>query len=302
MANIKTVLGDIPQQEIGVTLAHEHICCYSEYVYQMLGSQYLDKEKLARVAVHLLKEMKQRYKLSTFIDCTPVNIGRDMELLKRVSQESGVHIIGSTGFYYTDESVLFRSPIEVLAGYIVVDAQKVNAGIIKCAVEREELSPFNEKILRATAQAQLQLGLPIVMHSNARNKNGKKALEILLSEGVKPQAITVGHLSDTDDLEYIEEIAKSGCFIALDRLAGITAEEYITQKVKHITCLCDNGYSHQVLLSHDAPFFSGFQEQLQIVERPRLPYCFDYILPRLPKSLAEKIMIQNPLKMLKCGN
>ncbi len=302
MPHIKTVLGDISEKDLGITLAHEHICCYSEYLYQMLGNTYLDKEKLAQTAINLLKEMKERYALGTFIDCTPVNIGRDITLLKQVSEKSGVHIIGATGFYYTDECVLFRSPVDVLSHYIVLDAKKVNAGIIKCAVENAQLSPFNEKILKATARAQLQLGLPIVMHSHARNKNGREALEILLSEGVKPQAITVGHLSDTDDLDYIEQIAKYGCFIALDRLDNITTEEYISKKVMHITYLCENGYSDRVLLSHDAPFFSGFQEKPMILDRPRLPYCFDYILPRLPESLVKELMEVNPLKMLTCGN
>lgn len=169
MSYIKTVLGDIPEQDIGITLAHEHICCYSEYLYQMLGSDYLDKEKLLDLAVSYLKEIKEKYALSTFIDCTPVNIGRDINLLKQVSQKTGVHMICSTGFYYTDEPVLFRSSVEVLTDHIVSDAKKVNAGIIKCAVENADLSPFNEKILRATAKAQLRLQLPIVMHSNARN-------------------------------------------------------------------------------------------------------------------------------------
>ena len=35
MSHIKTVLGNIPEQDLGITLAHEHICCYSEYPYQM---------------------------------------------------------------------------------------------------------------------------------------------------------------------------------------------------------------------------------------------------------------------------
>ena len=129
---IKTVLGDISEKDIGVTLPHEHICCYSEYVYQMLGSDYLDKEALINNAVDYLGRMKNDYNLNTFIDCTPVNIGRDIQLLKEVSRKTGVNIICSTGFYYTEESVLNRTSAEDIANYIVIDAQKVNAGIIKC--------------------------------------------------------------------------------------------------------------------------------------------------------------------------
>ena len=101
----------------------------------------------------------------------------------------------------------------------------MNAGVIKCAVEHETISPFQEKLLRACAKTQLQLGLPIVLHTNAKNQNATKALPILLSEGVTPSSVTVGHLSDTDDFDFIKNIASCGCYIGLDRLyQGISQE------------------------------------------------------------------------------
>ncbi len=301
MPLFKTVLGDMPISKLGITLPHEHICCYSDYLYQMAGDKYLDKERLLNVAVDYLKSLKEKYFLNTFIDCTPVNIGRDVALLKEVSQKSGVNIICSTGFYYTEEPVLYNASAKLIAEYIVKDAEKVNAGIIKCAVENETISDFNKKLLIASAIAQKTLGLPIVLHSNANNKNGIKALEILLTEGVKPQAITVGHLSDTDDFEYIKQIAKKGCYIGFDRIYGNYSKEYIDKKIKAITELCDAGYEDKILLSHDALFFNGFDLNPEINEKPRLSYCFENILPSLSKQLAEKVMIKNPIKMLCCG-
>lgn len=299
--HVKTVLGDISESDLGITLAHEHICCYSNYLYQMAGDEYLDKERLLNVAVNYLKPLKEKYCLNTFIDCTPVNIGRDIELLKEVSKRSGVNIVCSTGFYYTEEPVLYNATADLIAEYIINDAKKVDAGIIKCAVENEEISEFNKKLLISSAKAQLKLNLPIVLHTNAKNKNGLKAMEILLSEGVKPQAITLGHLSDTEDLEYIKKIAEYGCFIGFDRLYNNTSEEYINRKVYNIKFLCENGYMDKILLSHDALFFNGFEATPKIIEMPRWSYCFEYILPQLSNKKTERIMIDNPLKMLKCG-
>ncbi len=300
MQHFKTVLGDILECDVGITLAHEHICCYSEYLHKMAGADYIDKEKLLRCSVDYLKELKEKYKLQTFIDCTPINIGRDIELLKKVSEKSGVNIICSTGFYYTDEPPLYNTSIDDLCDYIATDAKNINAGIIKCAVENEIISPLNEKLLRASAKAQLKLNLPIVMHTNARNKNGIKALEIILSEGVNPQAVTVAHLSDTDDVGYIKQFAECGCYIGLDRLYDSTSDEYIESKLKAITTLCETGYSNNILLSHDALFFNGFDKSAQINKTPRLNYCFDYILPQLPEKIAKQIMTNNVLRMLKC--
>lgn len=297
MQLFKTVLGDVSEDKIGITLPHEHICCYSEYVYKMLGSAYLDKEALVNNAVNYLNIMKRDYNLKTFIDCTPVNIGRDIELLKEVSRKTGVNIICSTGFYYTEESVLNRTSAEDIANYIVTDAKNINAGIIKCGVEYQNISPFNEKMLKATAMAQLKLNLPIVLHSNAKNQNGLKALEILLSEGVRADAITVGHLSDTDDIEYIKTIAQKGCFIGLDRLYDIKTEEYISKTVDKITQLCESGYEDKILLSHDSLVFSGFDAKPEI-KKPRYNYCFDNILPLFSADFAEKVMNRNVVKML----
>ena len=117
------------KKDVGITLVHEHICCYSEYLLQMAGDKYLDKKQLISVAVEYLKFLKEKYGLQTFVDCTPVNIGRDVDLLKEVSKKSGVDIICATGFYYTEESVLFSSSPETLAEYMITDAKNVNAGI-----------------------------------------------------------------------------------------------------------------------------------------------------------------------------
>ena len=300
MRLFKTVLGDISESDLGVTLAHEHICCYSEYAYRMAGKDYLDKDALADTATVYLKELKKKYGLATFVDCTPINIGRDVELLKRISEQSEINIICSTGFYYTDEPVLYNTSAEQLCKYMVADAYAVNAGIIKCAVENEAITRFGEKLLRACAKAHLCLGLPIVLHSNANNRNALKALEILFLEGVNPNAVTVGHLSDTDDLEYVKNIASYGCFIGLDRLYKNTSEEYVSKKTQSILELCKAGYEDQILLSHDALFFNGFEAELKIDEQPRFSYCFDYILPQLTKSLSDKLMVQNPMRMLSC--
>ena len=231
MRLFKTVLGDISESDLGATLVHEHICCYSEYAYRMAGKDYLDKDALADTATVYLNELKKKYCLATFVDCTPINIGRDVELLKRISEQSEINIICSTGFYYTDEPVLYNTSAEQLCKYMVADAYAVNAGIIKCAVENEAITRFGEKLLRACAKAHLCLGLPIVLHSNANNRNALKALEILFSEGVNPNAVTVGHLSDTDDLEYIKASHRRAAL--LDLTDSIKTHPKITYQKRH---------------------------------------------------------------------
>lgn len=292
---LKTVLGDTEVNGNFSALPHEHICCSSEYLRGIGG--YMDDNKTAKRAIEILSDLKKKYNLGLFIDCTPINLGRDAELLKRVSKGSGMHIVCSTGFYYNDEPVMERLSAETIGEYIVADAKRVNAGVIKAAAESAELTKFNITLLKASAYAQHRLGLPIVLHTNATNQNGRKAVEVLLNEDVAAECITVGHLSDTDDIEYIKSFADMGCYIALDRLYANTSIDYIKLKVNRILQLCDAGYENRILLSHDDSVFQGFLENPSITE-PRYSYMFKYILPCLESSLAKKISEENPLNML----
>ncbi|MDY5231374.1 MAG: hypothetical protein SPH44_09685 [Eubacteriales bacterium] len=238
---VKTILGKKKISKNTVTLSHEHICCYSEYL-NIMSKSYLDKASLAEKSADILKNMKEKYGVGLFIDCTPINIGRDIELLKKVSELSGVDIVSSCGFYYNDEPIIDCMSAETLVEYIYEDANNTCAGIIKAAVEYDTVSPFNIKLLKASAIAQKRTGLPIILHTNANDKNGIKAVEILFCENVNPKNIVVGHLSDTNDNEYIKNFAKSGCWVALDRMYDNTTEEYITSKINQINALCEAGY------------------------------------------------------------
>lgn len=295
---ISTVLGRRRMDGGVVTLSHEHISCYSEYLKQM-SVNYLDTEALIESAAGLLAQMKKQYGLGLFIDCTPLNIGRDVEVLKQVSQRSGVDIVCSTGFYYNDEPIEDCLSAEGLAAFMLEDAKQVGAGVIKSAVEYEHLSPFNVKLLKASALAQRQSHLPIVLHTNAHNKNALEAVDLLMSEGVEPKRLVVGHLSDTEDIGYIKHFADLGCYVALDRLYDHTTEGYVRAKLKQITALCEAGYEDRVLLSHDDSVFAGFSVAPKI-GKPRWPYLFDFIIPQLDQKTAEQIVQINPLRML-CG-
>ena len=295
---INTVLGKIHACDVKSALSHEHICCYCEFLYQMSGDKYINKAEVENAAVSYLKYLKETYGLNLFLDCTPANIGRDVELLRRVSEKSGVHIVCATGLYYTYNPVISAMDAETIAEHYINDAKNINAGIIKAAVETEEISDFNEKLLAASALAQRELGLPIVLHTNARNRNGLKALEILFQNGVKPSSVTVGHLSDTEDLEYVLKVLSLGCYAALDRLHDDTSEDYIAKKIRMIEGLCNAGYGDKILLSHDDMFFTGFSREHKIQPVPPFEFVYRHILPRLDEKTADAIMRKNPAAML----
>lgn len=293
---LRTVLGKKLIDKNASVLSHEHVCTYSGYL-NMMSERYLDKGELINKSADVLKKMKEKYGLGVLVDCTPLNIGRDTELLKKVSELSGVDIVCSTGFYYNDEPILNCMSAETLADFIIEDAENVCAGVIKAAVEYEEVSDFNIKLLKAAAIAQKKTGLPVILHTNANNGNGKKAVDVLLEENVAPNHIVVGHLSDTNNAEYVINFAKSGCYVAFDRLYDDKSDDYINAKVGQIIKLCESGYENKLLLSHDDAVFMGFASEPKISE-PRWNYMFDYIIPKLDEKTADKILKDNAYAML----
>lgn len=293
---IRTVLGKKKIAKNTVTLSHEHICCYSEYLNSM-SKKYLNKAELTEKSAAVLKSLKEKYNLGLFMDCTPLNIGRDVELLKKVAELSGVDIVCSTGFYYGYDPILNCLSAETIADFMAEDAENTCAGVIKAAVELDAVSDFDIKLLKAAAIAQRKTGLPIILHTNAINKNGAKAVEALLGENAVPEKTVVGHLSDTDDIEYIKSFARLGCFVAFDRIYDCPNDSYINSKINQIAAFCEAGFENKLLLSHDDAVFMGFSDKPQI-KTPRWSFMFDNIASRLDSRLSKKILEENPISLL----
>src|SRR6187431_2666753 len=94
---VMTVLGPIAPGQLGVTLTHEH------GVVDFLGAEKAkalrhDAEDAFTTILPHLKKLKERG-CQSFVECTPNYIGRDVRLLKRLSEASGLNILTNTGYY-----------------------------------------------------------------------------------------------------------------------------------------------------------------------------------------------------------
>ena len=120
---INTVLGEIREDELGVTSSHEHIFIDMRACVDITGNEpecFYDKiniENRAEVfsdpyaildnallngvdsAVEELNHFK-KWGGQTIVDCTLDEIGRDPNTLKKVSERTGVNIIVGCGHYY----------------------------------------------------------------------------------------------------------------------------------------------------------------------------------------------------------
>jgi phosphotriesterase-related protein len=308
MRKINTVLGEIDGAELGATLFHEHVVNYNPSFYQAFGEKWLPREKVIERAVELFKQAKEECGVTTIIDGTPIDLGRDIDMIREVSLKSGVNVLITSGVYCNEEPFLCGKKPEKLAQFFVEECQrgiagtKVRPAIIKCATGRNGVTEINQLLLATMAITQKETGLPLYCHNEHDLKTPYKQLEIFEKNGVDLEKVVIGHCSDSYDLEYLLSVARSGCYLAFDR---IYPSDYERQACV-IAKIIERGYEDKILLSHDYFAYidfgdSNFEEQqtwgrdFTTVHKKLIP-----TLEKLgaTKAQTKKLTVENPRKIL----
>ena len=260
MKQINTVLGKIDSAMLGETLCHEHVVCINPSFYSAFGEKWLPREKVIDRAVQLFKQAKEECGVSTIIDGTPIDLGRDIEMIKTISEQSGVNILVSSGVYCSEEVFLRGKKAEKLASYFIDECQMGIAGtnvkpaILKCATGRLGVIEINKTLLTAMAITQKETGLPIFAHNEHDLKTPDEQLKIFEKHGVDLEKVVIGHCSDSHDIEYLLDLLKNGCYLGFDRIYPSVYE----RQAETISKLIAKGYEDKLLVSHDFFAFYDF--------------------------------------------
>ncbi|WP_251861694.1 hypothetical protein [Clostridium sp. Marseille-Q2269] len=93
MGKIRTVLGDINKEELGFTYSHEHL-------HAVPPSSQKDRDLELSDYSKSLKELLNFKEVGgeTLVEASTIDYGRDGGVLKRMSQQSGVNVVATTGF------------------------------------------------------------------------------------------------------------------------------------------------------------------------------------------------------------
>src|SRR5947199_8823984 len=98
MQKVQTVTGTCAPEELGPTLMHEHLLVgwpgWEAYAAEEGG------QRRARftLCVERMQELRA-LGVRTLLDPCPIDLGRDVELMAEVAEQSGVRIICATGLY-----------------------------------------------------------------------------------------------------------------------------------------------------------------------------------------------------------
>lgn len=252
MKYARTVLGDIEASQMGFTYPHEHLhavppACQKDRDLELSDYECSLKELLS------FKEVGG----CTLVEASTLDYGRDLNILKKMSEETGVHIIATTGFnkhIYYPEWVSEKSVGEIadlLAGDVIEggDGSDARAGFIKIGTYYNMIHPLEKKTTLAAAAAQKQCGAPIWGHTEAGTM-GMEVLDILQGEGVDLTTVALGHLDRNPDEYYLLKLADRGIYIQFD---GPGKVKYYPDSVRValIKSIIAHGYGKQLLISGD---------------------------------------------------
>jgi phosphotriesterase-related protein len=242
---------------------------------------------------------------------------RDAAFSRRVADESGLNVVLATGVYTYDHlpQALLHRDEDALASVFVhevengIQGTEIKPAFIKCAADEPGLTPNIEKVHRAAARASVQTGKPIMAHSRPASGTGPEQMRIFEEEGVDPAKVQVAHTGDTDDLDYIERLLETGCWIGLDRYG---LDIFLPTHKRNATALAllERGYVHRMFLSQDYCstidwFPREIQEYLKANEVPdwSMTFLFDKVIPELRErgmtdEQLDTMMVENPKRWL----
>lgn len=228
MSFIRTVLGDIPPESLGVCYAHEHVIIDPSFTTEQAPSFLIDEIDRA------IEELRACHAagVRAMIDTMPGGGGRNAGKLAQVSKASGIHIVCPTGMhlakYYRDDDPLLRLDLDGLAEWFIAEivegvrdpssldrAVPPRAGIIKIASGRDRLNDHERKVFAAAAIAHRRTGCPIITHTE-QGTAAMEQIDVLESAGVDLTHVTLSHTDRLPDLELHRSLLKRGVRLEYD--------------------------------------------------------------------------------------
>ena len=333
---IRTVLGDIKPDYEGVTLPHEHT------MFGWNGAEFdhralFDFDAVVNSVVNDFLIAKNEFNLSTFVDCTAPDMGRQPKVMKAVSEKSGINIVAATGFFCQSMGIPYhwrRQSVEEISEFLIEDIEQgiintgIKCGIIKVSSGQDDveykpttelykgrhIGEHEQKVFIAAAKAQKKTGVPITTHIDPEdwrisNSNiGLEQLELLLENGGLPEKIIIGHTFFASETQLLE-VLRNGCYVQCDNIGtkwrGLDDNYAINLMVKAI----ENGYEDKILISFDT-FWSVMRGNHEYTETDpeiatKMPIDFlnkkyfqEMMKKGISKELIQKITCKNPINLL----
>ncbi|MFE6689443.1 phosphotriesterase [Streptomyces sp. NPDC057743] len=311
---IRTVLGDLAPERLGVCNAHDHLFLSSP---QLPGQELAD----ADAAAAELRAFRDAGGAAV-VQWTPYGMGRHAAELPRLARESGVTIVAATGLHqeahYAPE-VLANLPTDLAALFVAELTEGIGsvrpgggthddaagadedrpeprprAGLIKVAGGFHGLDRHARRTMTAAAEAHRATGAAIGVHLEL-GTGALDVLDLLCGElAVPADRVILGHLNRSPDLTVHRLAAESGAYLAFD---GPSRAHHATdwRLPDAVAALCDAGFADRILLGGDTTTAAA----RAVNGGPGMPNLLRSFSRRLRLAVGEplvrRMVVANPL-------
>jgi phosphotriesterase-related protein len=310
---VRTVRGDIPVDELGFALPHEHTAISLWEI-----PNRWDYWQLTRDAEVIDAELG-RYREAggtCLADLTLPGVGRDPAWLVDRSERTGLAIVMGAGWYrtayYPPEARIDRRSVDDLADELVAEfvggagTSGIRPGILgEIGTDKPWLSAQEERVHRAVARAARRTGMAVTTHG-VLSAVGSAQLRIFEEEGLDPARVVIGHADSYPSLDHHLELCRRGANLELDFLGmAFTPQERHGEPrtIRLLLDLLDAGFGDRILLSQDVCHDS----QLTRYGGNGYVYLHSTFLPRLREAgtdepTIDRLTVTNPLRILSIGS
>lgn len=322
MGKVRTLLADIPSEQMGFTYSHEHIVCIPPY-WKENGNDdlLLDDKYKSQLDVEDFANLGGK----TIVDATAIDYGRRVDDVVEISKNTGIHIIGTAGFnksflwkaklnsrlksiignYETYSEWIEKSSINELADFVIkeieigLEGTSYCGGQVKFGTGYNSITPLEEKTIRAVAIAHHETKAPIHSHTEAGTM-ALEQMEILKEENVNLSNLSVGHMDRNLDPYMHLKVASSGAYLSFD---GIGKVKYApeSERINAIIQLVKAGYENQILVSGDTARKSYYKHYdyglgLEYIKKKWIPRFIEEanLVDLDGKELIKKFFVLNP--------
>lgn len=243
-----------------------------------------------------LDELKGLYDrgVRRIVDCSNRGMGVDWETNKKLSAETGIEIINSTGFYkdpFLPEYVPAKSVTE-LSEIMLDDIQHGAKVIGEIGTSKNEWTENEHKVFEAGVLAQRQTNAVIITHTTLGTLM-KEQVRFFEENQVNLRKVIISHVALANDLGSIEEILHAGVNVAFDTIGKI---KYLPDedRIRFMKYLIEHGYEKQLLMSMDFTRKSHLKKN----GGPGYAYLIDVFAPELLKAGVQ----EESLRQIMCRN
>jgi len=303
-----TVTGPRPAGDLGTIDAHEHLFVASP---ALRGGEIDDP---ARV-IEEVREARASG-VDTFVELTPIGLGRRPAWMRHVAQQTGAAVIAATGYHrdahYPAGHWVHEATVETLAARILADLRDgmhpddwagdaapdaARAGVIKAGASYQRITPGEQRRLEAAAAGSLGSGAAVMVHTEV-GTCGPEVLDVLTAAGLPAGRVVLAHLDRNPDLELHAELAARGASLVYDTIGRIKYRPD-SDLLELIEGMVARGHGARLMLGLDL----GVRDYYRAYGGgPGLRYLMTTFVPRvrgrLGDAATDALLRTNPARVL----